>query len=484
MGPDVGSIDCENAAAIFAAATIHPDTQPEKFTINKKIDRKSREIHAKLDSRAMRTSEGEGSIKLNDIENNRAVTKNSFAGGTGTVAEETEGQFVVGTYNAGYTPPEDRPEVKALFVVGNGTDDEHRANAMVVDTEGITELKGLRVQGDIEYAGDLSFDNLKARSVKSDRLEIYGEIIAEDIDLSAKMFQANSANFIDEAFAPTLTLGTNDGHIATTAFVQAALNKLIADLIESQPVEIGSISVTLKNAATPLTLSSTQPITNEKTVFTVSFTAARKVKNIKLYIDGQAVATTWAENGLTWTSPEINYNLLNVGGSHPIKITVTNIQDPPQLTSKSVTVNVGRTVYFGSIPAAATDSPTKIATGHSYTASALNSYGFTSELRVDGSRKGSTAGQYVHYTIKNKGEADRLFCYLVPYVCNADNKVIFALPNPESDFSVSMGLLQMKTVPVQIDSQPYILYYPEQNPGESLDVNIYATIKDVEYTFS
>jgi hypothetical protein len=243
--------------------------------------------------------------------------------------------------------------------------------------------------------------------------------------------------------------------------------------------------VTLKNAAKPLTLSNIQPITNEKTVFTISFTAARKVKNIQLHIDGQAVATTWTETGLTWTSPEINYNLLNVGGPHTIKIAVTNIQDAqPQHTSKSVTVNVGRTVYFGSIPAAAADCPTKIAAGHAYAASALNSYGFTSELRVDGSRKGSTAGQYVHYTIKNSGEDDRIFCYLAPYVCDADNKVIFALPNPESDFSVSMGLLQMKTVSVLIDSQPYILYYPEQNPGESLDVNIYATIKDTEYTFS
>ena len=100
------------------------------------------------------------------------------------------------------------------------------------------------------------------------------------------MFQANSANFITEAFAPTLTLDTADDHIATTAFVQAALSKLVADLIESQPVEIGSISVKLKNAVKPLTLSNTQPITNEKTVFTISFTAARKVKNIQLYIDG------------------------------------------------------------------------------------------------------------------------------------------------------------------------------------------------------
>jgi hypothetical protein len=479
----IGGFDCENAAAIFAAATIHPDTQPEKFTINEKIDRKSREIHAKLDSIAIRTSEGEGSIKLNDTENNRAVTKNSFAGGSGTIADETEGQFVVGTYNAGYTPPEDRPEVKALFVVGNGTDDEHRANAMVVDTEGITELKGLRVQGDIEYAGDLSFDNLKARSVKSDRLEISGEIIAEDIDLSAKMFQANSAKFIDEAFAPTLALGTDDDRIATTAFVQATLNKLVADLIESQPVEIGSISVKLKNASKPLTLSNTQQITDEKTVFTISFTTARKVKNIQLSIDGQAVTTTWTENSLTWTSPEINYNLLNVGGTHTIKITVTNIQGT-QPTSKSISISVGRRIYFGSIPVSAADNPAKVSTSHPYTTAVLDSYKFSSELRVDGSRKSSSAGQYTHYTIKDSGEADRVFCYLVPYVCDANNKVIFALPNPESDFSVSMGLLQMIARLVLVDSQPYILYYPEQNPGESLDVNIFASIKNVEYTFS
>lgn len=494
----ITDFDCENAEAIFAAATIHPDTQPEKFTINEKIDRKSREIHTKLDNIAIRTSEGEGSIKLNDIEHNRAATKNSFAGGTGTIADETESQFVVGTYNAHYTPmdinyggtDEETAEIKALFVVGNGTDDEHRSNALVVGTDGYTELLGLRVQGDIKYAGDLSFDNLKARSVKSDRLEINGEIIAEDINLTANKFSAKAADFTDgEVKAETLDISINDDRVATTAFVQAAINNLIADLIESQPVDINSVSVKVVGVGSALNTGAVQAVTNTKTKFTVSFTTARQVAKdkIQLTIGGNIINTTWtensSENSLTWTSGEIEYNLLNTVGTHSIRVTVTNIQGT-QPTSKSINISVGRRIYFGSIPVSATDNPAKVSTSHPYTTTVLDSYKFSSELRIDGSRKSSTAGQYTHYTIKNSGEADRIFCYLVPYVRDADNKVIFALPNPESDFIVSMGLLQMIAVPVLIDSQPYILYYPEQNPGESLDVNIYATIKNTEYTFS
>lgn len=479
--------DLDDTNAPIDRATKIYNFAPEKYSLNLKLDNTtstlSETLNKKIDDISIRSSEGKGSIKINDIEHNQALVDYSFAGGIGTIANETPGQFVAGTYNTSFVPPEDKPEVKALYVIGNGTDDDNRANAVVVRTDGITELQGLHVYGDIEYEGDLAFDNLKARSVKSDRLEIAGDIIAENINLSAKVFNAAEANF-EKAIAPTLALGTADKQLATTAFVQNAINDLKRILQESQPVEISKIEVKLAGASKSLNLSSVQQVTDTITQFTVAIIVSSEVKNdIQLYINNQAVQTTWDKNGLTYTSPVINYDLLNICGTHALKIIVKNLQET-QATTKTVNINVGRTIYFGSIPVNSVDAPDQPVLSRPYTASILQEYGFTSEIRLDGSRELSSTGQYAHYKITDPGATERIFCYLVPYVCDANNKVVFKIPNPDTDFKVRLGALQMVARHVTVDSQPYILYYPEQNPGESLDVNIYASIEDTKYTFS
>lgn len=64
---------------------------------------------------------------FNDYENNEAQAKFSHASGTGTIAT-IEAQMVAGKYNA--------QDNEALFIVGNGTSNTDRKNALVVKTDG------------------------------------------------------------------------------------------------------------------------------------------------------------------------------------------------------------------------------------------------------------------------------------------------------------------------------------------------------------
>ena len=101
----------------------------------------------------------------------------SHAEGLGTIANE-DYQHVSGKYNAN--------NAKALFIVGNGTDDTHRSNALEVLKDGDVKIKrnislggniaasgGVQIEGDAQllggvYAGDLSIDSLVVNGADGD----------------------------------------------------------------------------------------------------------------------------------------------------------------------------------------------------------------------------------------------------------------------------------------------------------------------------
>lgn len=122
---------------------------------------------SKMTSGANNEASGTGSHAEGNA--TRASGKNSHAEGLGTIANE-DYQHVSGKYNAN--------NADALFIVGNGTDDTHRSNALEVLKNGDVKVKrnitlggniatsgGVQIEGDAQllggaYAGDLIADTL------------------------------------------------------------------------------------------------------------------------------------------------------------------------------------------------------------------------------------------------------------------------------------------------------------------------------------
>ena len=75
----------------------------------------------------------------------KAIARASFAGGTGTIAS-ADSQTALGKYN--------NINNNALFIVGNGTDDNHRANAFTVNNDGTVYLAKLKTNNGISANGN------------------------------------------------------------------------------------------------------------------------------------------------------------------------------------------------------------------------------------------------------------------------------------------------------------------------------------------
>lgn len=487
-------IDIRVDSGLPESVQIIYNVAPEKYSINNKIDQTNTELYDYINDLAIRSpkiieeTQILQPVVINDLTNNKALSDYSFAGGIGTIAKETQGQFVIGTYNdPDFIAPETSPEAEPLFIVGNGSADNQRSNAVVVRTDGITELKGLKVHGDVEYHGHLAFDRLKARSVVSDSLKITGDIEADQINLTAKAFTADSAEF-NEVKAPTLNVDTNDTNVATTAFVHSVVEQFKTYLQQSKAVEITSLQIVLEGGI-PLNTSTIQLVNPSIQRFQIQFITSEQIKldNIQSWYKGTSISTNWTlsdksteGNYIYYTRAIINAAIFETCGNHTLKITVSNILGT-QESSKSVTVKVGRPVYYGSILEGSIDDPARadFITPYDYTSNTLvSSHGFTKVLQLSGERKSSSGLN--SYSIKENST----FCYLVPYAVDGNNKVTFALPDPSTDFDSGIGALRMRTRLVHVDGEPYVLYYPGQNPGTSLKVNISASIINKVFTFN
>lgn len=85
---------------------------------------------------------------FSDYINNSTDSKYSAVfGENNKVGKNQEGQFIVGRYAA--TPEEIEDNIYALFVIGNGTSDTDRANALIVKTDGSVDIAGKLSLGDI-----------------------------------------------------------------------------------------------------------------------------------------------------------------------------------------------------------------------------------------------------------------------------------------------------------------------------------------------